>query len=264
MQKLLNLEWESDFKKMMKKIISIICLIIISGCNSENANNCFQSAGDIAQVEVEVPFFDKVVVHERIELIITEGSEQKVIVESGKNLLPDITAQVINNELILTNNNTCNFFREYNLTKVYITAPNLTRIRNASEYNISSDGVLTYPKLHLMSVGDKSRFLSVGDWYLNIQNENVNIWGNGIAVFYIEGTTNNLDLSFSDGNTRFEGPNFIAEHIKVSQVSSNDMLIYPVQSLTGSIHSTGDVISYNKPPIVEITLLNTYGNLIFK
>jgi len=248
----------------MKKIIYIFTLLIFASCNDENANNCFQSAGEITQVEIELPTFDKVVVHERIELIITEGPEQKVIVESGENLLPDITIEVINNELVLTNYNTCNFFREYDLTKVYVTSPNLTRIRNASEYNVSSNGILTYPALYLMSVGDKSKFLSVGDWHLNIQNENVKIWGNGIAIFYLEGETNSLDLNFSNGNTRLEGENFKAQHIKVRQVSSNDMLIFPIQSLTGTIHSVGDVISFNKPPLIEVEALSDYGKLIFK
>ena len=239
-------------------------MLILASCNDEKSNDCFQSAGEITQIEIELPNFDKVVVHERIELIITEGPEQKVIVESGKNLLPDITAEVINNELVLTNYNTCNFFREYDLTKVYITSPNLTRIRNASEYNVSSNGVLTYPSLYLMSVGDKSKFLSVGDWHLNIQNEKVRIWSNGIAVIYLEGETNNLDLNFSTGDTRFEGKEFKAQHIKVRQVSSNDFLIYPVQSLTGTIHSTGDVISFNKPLLIEVEELSNYGKLIFK
>jgi len=239
-------------------------MLILASCNDEKSNDCFQSAGEITQIEIELPNFDKVVVHERIELIITEGPEQKVIVESGKNLLPDITAEVINNELVLTNYNTCNFFREYDLTKVYITSPNLTRIRNASEYNVSSNGVLTYPSLYLMSVGDKSKFLSMGDWHLNIQNEKVRIWSNGIAVIYLEGETNNLDLNFSTGDTRFEGKEFKAQRIKVRQVSSNDFLIYPVQSLTGTIHSTGDVISFNKPLLIEVEELSNYGKLIFK
>ncbi|MBG7631669.1 MAG: DUF2807 domain-containing protein, partial [Bacteroidetes bacterium] len=102
----------------MKKIIYIFTLLIFASCNDEKSNNCFQSAGKITQVEIELPIFDRVVVHERIELIITEGPEQKVIVESGENLIPDITVEVINNELVLTNYNTCNFFREYDLTKV--------------------------------------------------------------------------------------------------------------------------------------------------
>lgn len=248
----------------MKKLFYIISIILFASCDDKNANNCFQSPGDITQIEVEVPFFDKVVVHERIELFITEGPETNVIVESGENLLSDITVEVINNELILNNYNTCNFVREYDLTKVYITSPNLTRIRNASEYNVSSIGTLTYPSLYLMSVGDKSDFLSVGDWHLNIKNESVKIWGNGIAIFYLEGATTNLNLNFSNGDTRFEGQSFNAEHIAVNQVSSNDIHIYPVKSLTGSIRSTGDVISYNQPETVNVELLSDYGTLLFK
>ena len=248
----------------MKKIFFILCSILLLSCDDENANDCFQTAGDIIQNEVDAPTFDKVVVHARIELIITQGDEQKVTVETGENLLNDITVEVINNELILKNNNTCNFLREYDLTKVYITAPNLTRIRNASEQNIYSNGVLTYPSLYLMSVGNKELFLSVGDLHLNIQNENLKIWGNGLAVFHLEGSTNNLDINFSDGDTRFEGENLIAEHININQVSSNDMLIYPVQSLTGSIYSTGDVISFNRPTSVNIEDLTDYADLIFK
>lgn len=248
----------------MKKIIYIFTLLIFASCNNENSNKCLQSAGDITQIEIELPEFDKVVVHERIELIITEGTEQKVVIESGKNLLSDITAEVIDNELVLKNYNTCNYFRDYDLTKVYVTSPNLTTIRNASEYNVSSNGTLTYPSIYLRSSGEETNYLAVGDWHLNIQNENVKIWSNGVAVFYIEGETNNLDLSFSDGDTRFEGKEFKAQHIIVRQVSSNDMLIYPVQSLTGSIHSTGDVISFNKPALIEVEELSDYGKLIFK
>ena len=248
----------------MKKIIYLVYFITLLSCNDEDANNCFQTAGNIIQVEINVANFNKVVVHKRIELIITQGNEQKVIVESGENLISDITVEVIDNELVLRNNNTCNFVRDYDLTKVYITSPNLTIIRNASELNVSSNGTLTYPNLYLRSSGEKNEFLSVGDWHMTIKNKSVRIWSNGIANFYLNGNTDNLDLSFSDGDTRFEGQNFEAQHIKIRQVSSNDMLVHPIETLTGTIHSTGDVISYNKPLAIDVEELSDYGKLIFK
>lgn len=248
----------------MKKIIYICCFLVLGSCDSEKSNDCFQKAGTIVQKEVEVPSFQKIVVHERIELIITQGNTQKVVIESGKNLLPEISVEVIDNELILTNNNNCNFVRPYDLTKVYITAPILTAIRNASEQPVSSNGVLTYPSIYLESLGEKKEFLSVGDWHLTIENENITVFGNGLAVFYLQGKTNKLNITFSDGDTRFEGSNLKAKNISVYQVSSNDMLVYPIESLKGTIHSTGNVISYNKPPIVMVDVLNNYGKLIFK
>lgn len=213
--------------------------------------------------EIEVDDFDKILVHKKIALIISEGSQQKVIVETGKNLLPDIQIEVIEGEIILRNNNNCNFLRDYNLTKVYITSPNITKIRNASEQSVTSTGTLTYPSLYLMSAGNKSKYLAVGDIRLNINNNVVQIWSNGIATIYLEGKTNNLNISFSDGNTRFEGRNFIANNIAVNNVSSNDMIINPIESLTGKILSTGNVISYHLPPIVDVETPGI-GKLIFK
>jgi hypothetical protein len=247
----------------MKKFTCILILILFSSCNNENANDCWQTAGKIIQQEVEVPSFEKILVQKKIELILTQGATQKVIIETGKNLLSDITVEVIDNEIILTNNNECNFFREYGITKIYITSPNITSIRNASELNISSNGTLAYPSLYLRSSGEKQKFLAVGDWHLSIATENLNIWSNGIANFYLDGTTDNLNINFSDGDTRFEGKNLIAKNIILKQVSSNDMVLFPTESLTGSIHSVGDVISYNKPPVVSVDQ-QSVGKLIFK
>ena len=227
----------------MKKIIYICCLITIFSCNSEDSGDCLQTAGTIIQQEIDVAPFNKILVNKKVALVINEGPIQKVILETGENLMPDIEVQVVGDQIILTNHNTCNFLRDYGLTKVYITTPNITEIRNASELNVSSNGVLTFPTIYLQSTGEKNDFLAVGDWHLNINNNKVIILSNGISNFYINGSTNNLDIIFSDGDCRFEGENFIAQHVKVKNVSSNDMLVNPVESLTGSIHSTGDVIS---------------------
>ena len=247
----------------MKKILYIIILIGSISCNSEKAGDCWQTAGEKIQKEFTLDNFTKIVVHDKIALIITDGPTQKVAVETGKNLLPDISVSVVNNRLVLINNNTCNFFRDYDLTKVYVTAPNLTEIRNASEQNITATNTITYPSLYLMSVGDKRKYLAIGDINLSINNDKVRIWSNGIATIHLTGSTTNLDINFSNGDTRFEGENFKAKTINIAQTSSNDMLIFPIESLTGAIHSVGNVISYNKPPIVDVDVQNV-GQLIFK
>ncbi len=247
----------------MKRILYIFILIGSISCNSEKASNCLQTTGKIIQKEFIVDNFTKVVIHDKIELIITDGPIQKVTVETGKNLMPDINVSVVNNRLVLINNNTCNFFRDYGITKVHVTSPNLTEIRNASEQNITSTNTLTYPSIYLMSLGDKRKYLAVGDFNLSIQNTNVRILSNGVATLHLTGSTNNLDIKFGNGNTRFEGENFKVNNINVNQVSSNDMLIFPLESLTGGIHSVGDVISYNRPPLVDVDVQNV-GQLIFK
>ena len=248
------------------KRISIYIAIFVSflGCNSEDASDCFQTAGEIIQQEFEVDTFKNILIHERVGLIIEEGPVQTVIIENGKILLSDVTVEVVNNELIVKDNNACNYVRDYGLTTVYVTSPDIYRIRNASEQDVISNGTLTYPSIYLMSVGDKTKYLPVGDFYVEIENESVKVWSNGVAVMNIKGTSNELDLSLSNGDTRFNGENFVVKNIIVNQISSNDALIYPTESLIGSVRSTGDIISYNKPPIVEVEELSDYGKLIFK
>lgn len=247
----------------MKKCIFFMLIVSLYSCDSKDAGDCFQTAGNIVKNEVEVPFFDKVVVHENIELFIEEGPLQKVEVETGENLFPDIIANVIDGELVITNENKCNFVREYSLTKVYITSPILTAIRNASELNVNSIGVLKYPSLSLRSTGEKRDFLSVGDFHLTIENESVTIWGNGIATFFLTGTSKRLNVNFSDGDTRLEAEDFKVKDINLRNVSSNDMIIYPEDRVVGTIHSTGDVILFNTPPIVDVKELSV-GELIIK
>ena len=247
----------------MKKLVYILFLIAFISCNSEDSGDCFQTAGEIIQQEFEVSNFSKILIQQKVALIITEGPIQKVVIETGKNLLPDIDVKVVDEQIIVTNYNECNFFRDYGITKVYITSPNITEIRNASELNVISEGILTYPSLYLRSTGEGHNFLSVGDWHLNINNNNTTILSNGISNYYLKGKTNTLRIILADGDTRFEGKDFIAKKVSVQNVSSNDILVYPTESLTGSIHSTGDVISFNKPPIIEIDA-QSVGKLIFK
>ncbi|WP_111708826.1 head GIN domain-containing protein [Lutibacter citreus] len=247
----------------MKKLVYILFIIGLISCNNEDSGDCFQTAGKIIKQEFEVPTFNKILVEQRVELIIKEGPVQKVIVETGKNLLPDINVEVTDGIITLTNNNTCNFLRDYGLTKVYITSPDINEIRNGSELNVTSDGLLTYPSLYLRSTGEGHKFLAVGDWHLNIENNSLTILSNGIANFYMNGTTNNLRILFADGDTRFEGEKYIAKNVSIFQVSSNDILVNPTESLKGTVQSTGSVISYNKPPIVEVDV-QSIGKLIFK
>jgi hypothetical protein len=85
---------------------------------------------------------------------------------------------------------------------------------------------------------------------------------NGLSSYYLNGTVNNLVLSFFAGDGRFEGENLMAQNIEVFHRGSNDMVVNPQQSITGSIVATGNVIAKNEPPIIEVEELFN-GRLIF-
>jgi hypothetical protein len=247
----------------MKKLLYILAVIFLFSCNSENAGDCFQKTGEIIQQEVIVSAFTKILVNRDIELIIKQGIEQKVVIETGKNLMNDVEALVIDNKLIITDNNTCNYVRSYGITKVYVTSPNITEIRSSTQYDISSNGVLTYPSLTLLSedfnVPDS---FTNGNFKLEVDNNYLNITFNNISNGFISGKTNKLSVNFAAGTSRFEGQNLIAQNVILWNRSSNDMIVNPQLSIKGKISGTGNVISLTKPVIIEVE--EQYkGRLIF-
>jgi len=248
----------------MKKLLYIILLVFLFSCNSENAGDCFRTSGSIIQQEVALDVFDKILVNRDIELIIEEGITQKVVIETGENLLNDVEAVVVDDKLILTDNNTCNYVRDYGITKVYVTSPSITEIRSSTQYDISSNGVLTYPNLTILSEDfNAPDTFSVGNFYLQIDNLSFNVVFNNLSNCYVSGMTNNLNVTFASGLSRFEGRNLLAQKVSVWNRSSNDMIIHPGQEITGKISGTGNVICVNHPPIVNVE--EQYkGRLIFE
>ena len=249
----------------MRYLVYILVSILLFSCNGENVPDCFQNSGSIVQQEIEVANFDKITVFERIELIISDEPIQKVVLETGEYLLNDIEIKVEAGRLVLKNNNGCNLIRNYGITKVYVSSPNLTEIQNSSGITIKSDGVLNYANLKLIS--EDFNYPSVthtdGDFNLKVNCNKLNVVFNNLSNLFIEGTVNDLHLVFASGDSRFEGANLIVQNIDIFQRSSNDMIVNPQLSLKGEIRGTGDVRSLNRPPIVEVEQFYT-GQLIFE
>ena len=245
----------------MKKLLYILIFICFA-CDSESTSDCFQTQGDIVQQEFEVNNFEKIVVNRDVELILSEGIDYEVIVETGSNLLNDITVEVVNDELQLSDNNTCNFVREYGITKIYVTAPNITEIRSSTQFDISSEGVLSFSSLKLISEDfNHPDSFTVGDFRLTVNNENVSVVSNNISSFYINGTTNKLTVGFYAGTGRFEGENLIAQDVDVFHRGSNDIIVNPIELLSGELRGTGDLISVNQPTTIDVEQYYT-GELI--
>lgn len=246
-------------------LLSILCFSILSACNSENAPDCFQNAGDIIREEVSVPQFSKITVFENVSLVMKQGSTQKVEIETGKVLRNEVTAEVEGDRLLLRDMNDCNYFREYGLTTIYITSPNITEIRSSTGWAIRSDGVLEYPSLSLLSesfINPESETTD-GEFDLEIDTQTLSIVVNGIAYFKLKGNTENLNLTIAAGDSRIEAENLVAQSVNLNHRGSNDMFVNPQLSIIGIIRGNGDVISSNRPAMVEVEELYK-GRLIFK
>ncbi|MCX2838042.1 DUF2807 domain-containing protein [Salinimicrobium sp. MT39] len=255
-------------KQLLKKslpILPFLSLMLFMACNTEDAPDCFQTAGSMIEKEFQVEPFEELIVYEDIELFIEQGEEHKVVVQTGENLMNEISAEVIDGRLILRNGNGCNFVRDYNLTSIYVTVPNLTWLQNAGNRMIRSVGELHFPDIWLRSLNqeDAKGVYTVGDFDLHLVSDYVRVTGDDFSNFFLRGETNYLNLYIANGDGRVEAQELTAGTIEIQHRGTNKLFVNPQQVLKGEIRSTGDVISVNRPPVVEIESFYT-GKLIFK
>ena len=257
---------EFDYNMKRKAFITLISIIFL-GCNAEDAPSCLRTTGAPASRVLNLPAFSKVVIKDDLSLVIRQGNEQRVVLESNANVIDDIEVQVIDGTLLATNGLRCNLVRDYAINTLYITVPDLQAIRNSSSFDIKSEGILIFPNLRLDSNtgspnGVGYPYNKSGDFYLNLQCEDLLISTNGQSVFYLQGVARKADFRFTDEWPRLEAGDLIVNELNIIQRSAAPMIVYPLQSITGEILGTGDVIALNRPPVVSVTEFFT-GKLIF-
>jgi hypothetical protein len=235
-------------------------LFIITSCGV--SEDCFKGKGNRVSQTFPIENFTKIKVYDGVGLVIKEGANYEVRIETSDNIIDVLDVRLNGDMLIVKDNSTCNVARDYGQTVVYVTSPNLEEIHSKTDQDIKSDGILNYPLLRLFSM-DLSDGAGTGDFYINLESTGqFVIESNNVSNFYLNGYTNQLLLSFYFGNGRFYGENLEAEEIILFQRGSNDMIVKPLQSISGTIYATGNVILKNVPPIIEVEEVFT-GRLIY-
>lgn len=230
-------------------LFSVFCSLF--SCDSESANDCLRTSGNVIKREIlDIPTFDKIKIEEGIELILFQSTEQKIEIETGENLMNDVSVEVIDGGLVIKNNISCNWFRNYNPAKAYVTFTDIHRIYSVSQHKIHSNQTLHFDKIELSSGVFGEGVASEFD--LDIVCDQININANDVTYIRLSGSSNYMFVGFWAGVPRLEAENFKVNYIDLFQRSSNDMILHPIQEIKGNIYSTGDVIIKNAPPVIEV------------
>ncbi len=252
---------------MIKKFIIVLIIPLLYSCNTDVFGDCFQNDnGTVVQQEYDVDIFKSIIVFDRVKLFISQGPVQKVVVESPDNLLNEVKVVVEDSILKLKDNNSCNLLRDFETTKVYVTTPDIDRIRNSSGSTVEDFGELRFRNLALISEDQlvEDEFHIDGDFNLDQLNVGtLTIDANGVSTFYLSGNARTAQFGLSDGDVRIEAADFVVEDLVIFHRSTNKIIVSPTNSLRGIIYGIGDIICLTRPPIVEIEE-RFRGRLIFE
>jgi hypothetical protein len=163
-------------------VVLFSCLIFFISCKKQNDCDCIKSRGaPVNEIRtVTTPFttlesFDKIEVYYIQDTTVTTCT---VKVSTGKNLLSNISTEVVGGILQIKNLNKCNFVRSNNDVTVYVTAPHIysfvqegvgniyttTITQDSVRYNVDNSGDI-HLDLNVYTV--RGRLYGAGDVYLN-------------------------------------------------------------------------------------------------
>jgi len=250
----------------MRKIFELLVLVLLFN-SCERPSECVESSGAIIVKDVAVSNFKKIKVYKGIEVVIKQGDVPKVQIEAGENFIDNIEVIQIDDQLIFKDRTSCNWVRAYGTTKILVTTPTLEEVYSKTDRKISSNGVLTFPNLSLISLdkdADGEKGAGTGDFILNINNQSITVSNNNVSRFFLTGQTNTANFNFYFGDGRIEAQHLVAQNITVFHRGSNDMIVYPVVNLSGELYSTGYLVSKNHPSNSPQVTAHYNGQLIFE
>lgn len=241
----------------MKQLVIIISLLtILAACDSANAPDCLKTSGEITETLIGLEEFTSLQVNQEFEVILEQSLTQEVVLVTGENLVDEITFDIIDKKLTISDKNSCDWVRDYNYPKVIIRHPGLSAIRQNGGGSITASDTLIIDELLLISE------YSTGIFDLRLRCDKLAIVNNDLSNYHLTGETNTLDVGFYSGDGRFEGADLIANSVNIFHRGTNDIIVNATERLTGRILATGDIIYVgNEPNIIDVSDENR-GSLI--
>ena len=110
----------------------LFCFIFLGpGCKKENLCDCVKSTGEIVTEKRSLADFDQVEVRKNVLVTLYQDTVNYIEVEAGSHLIDLVRSDVSGGVLKITNDNTCNWVRSYDI-KIYasVHVKKLSRIEH--------------------------------------------------------------------------------------------------------------------------------------
>ncbi|MCX6256505.1 MAG: DUF2807 domain-containing protein [Bacteroidia bacterium] len=225
---------------------------LLYSCNTER---CLKSTGRIISVERDPEHFTELEINDVFDVYISQSQEDKIIIEGGEHLIPDIETTVKDKKLVISNNNDCSWLREYKRIKITIYTDSLTTINLNGQSDIYSSDTL---KQWIVTIAVNSGISKI-NLLINCHELHFDLNGGtgeysfngkaGLAYFYLMGT----GVLLSD--SLVTGYNFITSN------TTGDCRINAQKLINAQIENRGDIYYKGSPPNIE-TVISGLGHLI--
>ncbi len=194
--------------------------------------------------------FEGIKVSQGINLILTQGNEEEITVETDENLQDILITKVNNNQILEV------YFdenvRKATVKNVYVTAKKINNLRSSSGSSIISENAIRSESVQLKSSSGSSIRVEI------IATEINSIASSGSSIKII-GKTNNFTAKASSGST-INANRLEASEVTAKASSGSSMEVY-ASNILNATASSGGSINFDGNPKNQIKNTSSGGSV---
>jgi len=235
------------------KIGLVALALFFVRCNNEGGLDCFRKAGDTIVKQVEVPYFETIILHDDVNLVLVPDSTAYIRIVGGTNILNKVKVESVGESITIYNENSCNWVRGNHPIEVFISNPSLKGIELYGYGHVTNVDTLGIEYLKIVSQDSPS------DVNLTLRGGSLRVVSNSYSNFYITGTVDQLNVGFYYNEGMFLGESLEASQVSFSHNGHNLIKIKSDFHVVGSIENSGNVVIYGVPTIINIDVTGSGG-----
>jgi len=244
--------YQSKYHRVLifNTILFFMVLLGTNSCNKSDPTDCFKSTGTETTETRSTGVFDKIILNDNVNLVLSQSSSPSIYVKGGKNVLKKVKTDISDGVLNIENQNSCNWVRSFDKEiTVYVSIELLHEIeyRGSGDINCTNTIIGDSLKLNVwegagevnMQVEMHRNFI-----YFHIGTADINYSGISLLSYIALSSFGPIDARELETDFTY-----------ISNTGSNNCYIWANTGIEASIGSLGDIYYKGDPDII----LNAIG-----
>jgi hypothetical protein len=226
----------------MKKVSINIVLVFLALVTSVTLNAQIRGNGEVTKQSRNVDSFNGIKVDGATTVVLTQGDEFDVIVETDSNIQEYVIAEVKNGTLDFSFST--NKIKKYEILKFHITAPEINLIKVSGASDVNSSNELTGDKLKIIVSG-------ASDINLNVNYTSIITKVSGASDITLNGAATSSVIE-SSGASDFHGKDLITNSSVVKASGASSCFVNATSNLNYEVSGASDVKYVSTPETIII------------
>lgn len=227
--------------RSLRILVSLILILSVSAALSAQGNRNVRGNGNVIKKERTSPSFNGVKVSTAIDVYLTQGDKNSIVVEADENLHEYIMTEVRSGVLTIYYDNVS--IREVTMSRVHVTIKDIESLETTSAGDILGQTPL---KCGDIEIGTSS----AGDIKVELTADNIEVDISSAGDVTLSGSANRLEADLSSAG-ELEASGLKVKEAEVSVSSAGSASVNVTERLEARASSAGNIRYYGDPKYVD-------------